>query len=105
MEEFKSNVSFAFCPLNGFARLLPWTVKRTDAEHICTVPAERMPIAGSKAQMVFHAFTQYKLIRVVVAESQRVFGFWAFETNTIQLVEISLHNELHNLTRGEEYFV
>ena len=68
MEELERDVGFTLRQLNGLARLLPWTVKRAHAEHIGTVPAEGVPVAGGKAQVIFHALTQHQLIRVVVTK-------------------------------------
>ena len=68
MEELERDVGFTLRQLNGLARLLPWSVKRAHAEHISTVPAEGVPVAGGKAQVIFHALTQHQLIRVVVTK-------------------------------------
>ncbi len=68
VEEFKRDIRFTFRQFDGFARLLPWSVKRANTEHVGTVPAEGMPVTGGKAQMVFHALTQHQLIRVVVTK-------------------------------------
>ncbi|MNE47782.1 hypothetical protein D3C80_1422030 [compost metagenome] len=91
VEEFKRDIRFALRQLQCFAGLLPRTVKRTDAEHIRTVPAEGVPVAGSKTQVIFHALTQHQLVRIVMTKCERISGFRAFVTNTIELVEISLH--------------
>ena len=95
VEKLKGNVGFTFCHFEGVTRLLPRTVEGTDAKHIGPVPAERVPVAGRKPQVFFHAFTQHQLIRIIVTESQRVSGLSAFITNAIELIEIGLHNELH----------
>ncbi|MNV53798.1 hypothetical protein D3C71_1459580 [compost metagenome] len=68
MEELKCNVRFAFCQRQRVARLLPGAIERSDAKHISPVPAEGVPVAGGKAQMVFHALTQHQLVRVVVTK-------------------------------------
>ena len=95
MEKLKGDVGFTFRHFQRLARLLPRTIEGAHAKHICPVPAEGMPVASGKPQMLFHALAQHHLVRVIVTERERVGGFWAFITNAIELIEIGLHNELH----------
>ena len=101
VEKLKRDIGFAFRHFQRFARLLPRAVKGAHAEHISAVPAEGMPVAGRKAQVLFHPFAQDQLIRIVMTESQWVSGFRAFITNAIELIKIGLHNELHIQGCGE----
>ena len=96
VEEFKSNVGFHFCQRERIASLLPGLFKRALAKHIRAIPAEVMPITGGKAQMFFHSFTQHDFIRIVMTKSEWIGRFRSFKTYTIELIEIILHNELHN---------
>ena len=96
MEEFKCYVGFHFCQRERIARLLPGLFKRTLAKHIRAIPAEVMPITGSKAKMFFHSFAEHDFIRVVMAKSEWICRFRSFKAYTIEPIEIILHNELHN---------
>ncbi|MPN23417.1 hypothetical protein SDC9_170805 [bioreactor metagenome] len=96
VEKFKRDVRFTFCQRQRIPRLLPRTIKRPDTKHISPVPAEGMPVAGSKTQMIFHTFAQHDFVRIVMAKCERVSGLSTFKTNTIELVKISRHNKLHN---------
>ena len=69
MEKFKRHIRLALRQLQRIAGLLPRTVERAYAKHIRAVPAEGMPVAGRKTQMLFHAFTQYDFIWIIMAES------------------------------------
>ena len=101
VEKLKRDIRFAFRHFQRFARLLPRAVKGAHAKHVSTIPAEGVPVAGRKAQVVLHPFAQHQFIRVVMTESQWVSGCRAFITNAIELIKIGLHNELHIQGCGE----
>ncbi|MNN86792.1 hypothetical protein D3C81_2042510 [compost metagenome] len=54
VEKLKRHIRFAFRQRQRFTGLLPWAVKGPHAEHVCTIPAESVPIAGGKTQVIFH---------------------------------------------------
>ena len=92
MEKLKGHVGFAFREAQRVACLLPRAFKRANTKHIRAVPAERVPVAGSETQMVFHTLAGNQLIGIVMAKCQGIRGFRAFITHTFKLVEISRHN-------------
>ena len=72
MEEFEGDIGFAFCQRHRLARLLPRAIEGADAKHIRAVPAEGVPVAGGETQVIFHAFPEHQLIRVVVTKRERI---------------------------------
>ncbi|MNG84766.1 hypothetical protein D3C76_1397930 [compost metagenome] len=91
MEKLECYIGLAFSQLQRFARLLPRAIEGPNAEHVCPVPAEGVPVAGGEAQVIGHTLAEDDFIGVVVAESQRVIAAGAFVTNLFKLIKIGLH--------------
>jgi len=86
-EEFEGDVGLE---LGGLHRVLePGTQEGLAAEGVAARPCEGVPIGHRKAQMVFHAFAHDDLVRLVIAEGQRIGAVGAFVFHFLDIAEKS----------------
>ena len=89
-EQLKGDAGFQ---LGLFDRLLriPGPVEGTPAERVEPFPGEAVPIGDGEAELVLHPLAQNDLVRVVVAERQRVGAVGALEGDLVDGEETGGH--------------
>ena len=90
-EELKGRVGLGFGRGHGVAHVLPGTLEAVTAKGVASIPAEAVPIAHGKTQVVFHALAGDDAVLVVPLEGQGVFGVFAFKGYGGDGVEIAAH--------------
>lgn len=66
--KLKCDICFTLRQRQCLTRLLPRTIKRPHTKHIRPVPAEGVPVAGGKTQVLFHTLAQHQFVGIVVTE-------------------------------------
>jgi len=78
IEELEEHIGALKGVGHGIALIIPWHEGSWATEGIGETVAHDVPISGSEAAMILHGFSSDDFVRIVLFESERVFGFWTF---------------------------
>ncbi|MCY1559887.1 hypothetical protein D9M68_969690 [compost metagenome] len=73
-KELERDIGLAQRHLQRIAARVPWTQETRVAKRVAAVAHEAVPVAGRKAQLVFHAFAEHQPVLVVVAVGKGLVG-------------------------------
>ena len=90
-EHLESHIGLEFGSVHRVAHPVgePGALKGLPAKRIAARPGEGVPVGDGKAQVIFHALACHHLVRVIVAERQRVGAFCSFERDFADIAEES----------------
>jgi hypothetical protein len=90
-EKFKSHIRLGLGGSHGVGHMLPRAHKGVATKGVQAVPAEAVPIAHGKAQVLFHALAKNQSVPVVPFEGQGVGGRGALINNGCNVGEVRSH--------------
>jgi hypothetical protein len=90
--EFERNARAILSVGDGVGAIIPGAQRGAGTERIRTGSTKRVPVNHRKAQMIAHRFAFDFFGRVIVFESQRVFGSWSFEFDFRDVLERGAHD-------------
>src|SRR5439155_4055915 len=91
-DELKGGVDAVLRVLHALGAIIPGANGCADAERIGKAVAKGVPINDGEAQMISHRFAFDNFLRVVMFESERVFGTRPFEADFGNTRKRSWHN-------------
>ena len=100
-EEFEGDVRLVLRLRHAIAALEPGTIEGALTEDVRPRPAEAVPVADRKTQMIFHPLSENDPVRLVVPEREIVRRIGAFVGNRVDVGEEGVcHRSFSGRTRA-----
>ena len=91
LHDLESRIGFVFGDLQSVCPFIPRELLRSASELVAAFRTEGVPPSHSETHPLFHCFTGYDALSVIVVKRHRVLGLRAFKLDLTDLREILFH--------------